>query len=210
VAQPTDLTSYQLTWEYRTWGDVLRYHVAGLLQQQQPVRDSINALDDKTRPSNHSASSIKTGSAATATATIFLNAGRHSHDFEHSWARDNLLQALHSTPALRSANVLWKTTTLGYDELKHAQKRQQRVPRRPSDELMCTALAAAAKHLNGSVCFDISWLQDIRSTLYVDKTHHKEPIYRILNEDLMERMGVLPLRQGYQKLSRSVVMDRYM
>lgn len=213
VAQPTDLTSYQLTWEYKTWGDVLRYHVTGLLEQQhQPVRyDTLNSSDHSSSHSNHSASVSSTGDAATGTTTInaiLLNAGRHSHDFEHSWARDDLLRALNSTPALRSAKVLWKTTTMGYDELKHAQKRQKRVPRRSSDELMCTALSNAKDDPKGGgeACFDISWLQDIRSTLYVDKTHHMEPIYRILNEELMTKIGVLP--QGYQKLNRSVVMDR--
>jgi hypothetical protein len=50
-------------------------------------------------------------------------------------------------------------------------------------------------------CLDHSWTKGVRSELYWDESHFFEPVYRAMNEEMLEAMGYLP--EGYVKYDRS-------
>ena len=181
TASATNLSKRKLLWDHRTWGAVLQYHVDGLLSTSAGETVALNTSDP--------------------ISVVLMNAGRHPHNFMQSSAQNDLLVALNKTAALRSAKVLWKTTSLSQSELlQRTQPKQLEKPRHgtvvrsPSDDIMCGLLQG---------CVDVDWLQDISPSWYVDNEHLKEPIYRIINEEFLELIQALP--QKYNKLNRSVV-----
>ena len=57
------------------------------------------------------------------------------------------------------------------------------------------------KQLHG--CFDMSWTSKLNPSLYYDQYHFAEPVYRVLNEELLTQLNKLPAE--YKKLDRSLV-----
>jgi hypothetical protein len=58
---------------------------------------------------------------------------------------------------------------------------------RTSDRAMC--------HLLGQ-CLNISWTAYLRPELFFDKFHFAEPVYRIMNEQLLQQLQLLPKNYG--------------
>jgi hypothetical protein len=52
---------------------------------------------------------------------------------------------------------------------------------------------------------DISWTKSVKSELYWDSHHYFEPVYRVMNEDMLGTMGYLP--EGYVKFNRTDLID---
>ena len=51
---------------------------------------------------------------------------------------------------------------------------------------------------------NVSWTKDVSELMYWDESHNWEPVYRVMNEDLLEALGFLP--NGYIKFNRSLLM----
>jgi hypothetical protein len=118
---------------------------------------------------------------------VVLNAGKHDTDFTED---ENKVQELSQT--MQDIGVIkayWRTATyriggkLMLDENPVA------------DEIMCKALGN---------CLNVSWTKDLSKLMYWDETHNWEPVYRVMNEDLLEELGFLPA--GYAKFNRSQLM----
>lgn len=127
------------------------------------------------------------------TAVAVLNAGLHPSRFHDS------LQAVALKEALETIGIkgVWKTTTFTKDEIM-----ENRVTARSLDKKMCHTLQQS--EVKG-LCFDISWTAELKPELYYDQLHFGEPVYRILNEDLLSLLGLLPSRYG-SRLDHSLVL----
>lgn len=123
-------------------------------------------------------------------ALVVLNAGLHSHDFRDVEKAQQLQQSLRDS----GMKSVWKTTTYRKSELR--KDAISGATLRKTDERMCRLLDA---------CFNISWTVDLHPDLYFDELHFREPVYRILNEVLLEQAGLLP--KGYELLDRSHLLD---
>lgn len=175
----------EIVWEYSTWGDVIRYHIGSM---------------DLMYSSSSSGTSLAT-SAPTffPPASILLNAGLHPHSFWNPQEADDMHAALQSVGLYPTT---WKTTTYKLQQVLEYQSAQKfshsshATPHvRGTDQQMCTLLGS---------CFNLSWTANLRPELYFDDLHFLEPIYRILNEEYLDQLGVLP--PGYEKLSRQEVL----
>jgi hypothetical protein len=128
--------------------------------------------------------------------TAILNAGLHAHNFGSNGnvERDELARALGAS----NIKGIWKTTTFKKSQLvalMNSSSNSNNLHVRRTDKKMC-------KQLSG--CFNLSWTANLRPDLYFDEFHFREPVYRILNEDLLEQLNKLP--KNYQKLERSTVL----
>jgi hypothetical protein len=121
---------------------------------------------------------------------VIVNAGQWSNQFgpqDESVSQefaDALVQA-------KFKRAIWKTTT--HKKGGHAMNAD--VPE--TDDYMCRLLGA---------CFNISWTKNLMDHLYWDDRHFYEPVYRVLNEDMLQVMGYLP--KGYAKFDRSELFKR--
>jgi hypothetical protein len=172
VPSSTSMTASNLhrSWDYPTWGQVIRYHVAALVP----------------RPD-----------------TAILNAGLHAHNFGDPEVRQELVEAL----AASNIVGLWKTTTPQKSQLIASPtadtttgtgtiSNHSSFPTVRTDRDMCQVLSGG--------CLNLSWTVHLRPDLYFDDLHFREPVYRILNEDLLQQLNKLPA--GYQTLDRSTVL----
>jgi hypothetical protein len=85
--------------------------------------------------------------------------------------------------------AIWKTTTF------RAGGKPMTEDAEATDKYMCDLLPD---------CFDISWTKDLRDDLYWDEKHFYEPVYRVINEELLETMGYLP--RGYTKYDKQKLL----
>jgi hypothetical protein len=121
---------------------------------------------------------------------VIVNAGQWSNQFgpkDKSVSQefaDALVQG-------KFKGAIWKTTT--HKKGGHAMNAD--VPK--TDDYMCRLLGA---------CFNISWTQNLMDHLYWDDRHFYEPVYRVLNEDMLQVMGYLP--KGYAKFDRTKLFKR--
>jgi hypothetical protein len=110
---------------------------------------------------------------------------RHSFGPEEETSADQLLIAL----TLQKIKAYWKTTN--YNKTHMLPEEAEKL-----DNFMC-------KKLNR--CLDISWTKSVKSELYWDSHHYFEPVYRVMNEDMLGTMGYLP--EGYVKYNRTDLID---
>jgi hypothetical protein len=117
---------------------------------------------------------------------VVMNAGFHKHNFPRGGPE--LFHALNATNMMG----IWKTTTYSSDDSQYIQTHNNNtIPQRAHDQVMCSLL---------SHCLNLSWTAHLDHNLYIDQLHFQEPTYRIMNEDLMKLIGVLP--STYQTLDR--------
>jgi hypothetical protein len=176
----SSITASNRSWDYPTWGQVILHHVAALVPKPE---------------------------------IAILNAGLHAHNFGDPSVRQELVSALNASNVLG----IWKTTTPQKSQLASStttvtgRSNQSSLPLsllspatashnagfvpRPTDRQMCQELSG---------CLDLSWTVHLRPDLYFDDLHFREPVYRILNEDLLQQLNKLPA--GYQMLDRATVL----
>ena len=106
---------------------------------------------------------------------------------------DSLARAKNDT----GMKLIWKTTT--FPRPKSKQALSDKVLQ--ADALMCEKLGA---------CLNVSWTRHVaaelyqatyntkKKKLYKDNVHFKEPVYRRMNEQMLEQFRALP--KGYQRL----------
>jgi len=91
---------------------------------------------------------------------------------------------------------IWKTTTYTLAEITSNVRDSTSFESNDySDALMCQLLGE---------CLNLTWMAHLKPELYFDNLHFVEPVYRILNEDLLQVLGKLP--DGYDRLDRSAVL----
>jgi hypothetical protein len=119
---------------------------------------------------------------------VVLNSGRHPHRFG---LNDGVLSK-ETTQLVKAMNEMtqykyaWRTTT--YD-VEHNGKSTQ------ADMVMCEQL---------QYCINVAFTRDVQQKYYWDFSHFKEPVYRIINEAMLDVLGYLP-SSNYARLNMSVV-----
>lgn len=166
VSKHTSTKESRFSWEYATWGDVLRYHVGELGLGHD--------------------------------CAVVLNAGLHPHNFggndtESSALRSDLVDALQSI----QMQSIWKTTSYTLHEIRKSHHDATVVSPKVADVNMCELLGH---------CLNISWTIQLRTELYFDHLHFFEPVYRVLNEDLLTTLGFFT--ENYQPFDRSILLRR--
>lgn len=102
-------------------------------------------------------------------ALLVMNAGKWAHSFHEEVFRASIMNALNDTSIPR---VIWKKTTANRGGIyKRAWKE--------TDDAMCALIE----------CMDTTWTVQVPENLYVDQVHFLEPVYRLLNEQLLKQLG---------------------
>jgi hypothetical protein len=173
-----------IEWDFPTWGDVIRYHVGSL-----DYGYNAKGLYENGR-----------------TVHVLLNAGLHPHDFGNVSVAADIQEAL----AESSLHGVWKTTTYPLPDLIEYQAllkfswqssssssgQKDRAPyTRHTDREMCAMIGS---------CFNVSWTALLRPEFYFDDLHFLEPVYRVLNEEYLAQLNLLP--KGYEKMDRSTIL----
>jgi hypothetical protein len=105
-----------------------------------------------------------------APAVLIMNAGKWRHSFHETTFRDAIVAALQDVGSI-IPRVIWKKTTAD---------RGGKYTYNETDETMCALLE----------CVDTTWTVDVPSSMYVDQGHFLEPVYRLLNEQLLHQLGI--------------------
>jgi len=173
------LASSSEYWEFSTWGDLIREHIGRL---------NLDYYDDV----GANAGLRKPFAQQFYKPHVLLNAGLHPHDFLDPLAEEDIRLALLEAHLPGT----WKTTTFTREEVVAYQTCNQDPELRMSDYNMCETLGG---------CFNVSWTVEMKAEeLYYDNLHFSEPVYRILNEEFLEQLGLLP--KSYRKFNRSEVL----
>ena len=117
---------------------------------------------------------------------MLLNAGKHSNDFGSD---PEQVQQLHQS--IQDAGLVrtfWRTTTYKND----GNPISGTTPK--TDKIMCQDLGG---------CLSTEWTQHVNKNWYWDQHHNYEPVYRVINEDLLDSIGFLP--NGYVKFNRTLL-----
>jgi hypothetical protein len=114
-----------------------------------------------------------------------LNSGQWNSNFGPYGEGEEVSKALHESITKLDIKPIWRTTT--YDE-KHeilkgtdASSLGDNVSLE-TDRYMCK--------LFGN-CLDVSWTKELDPNNYWDDKHYFEPVYRVMNEQLLDEMGYL-------------------
>jgi hypothetical protein len=109
--------------------------------------------------------------ARLAATHVLMNAGYWPHDFDtNKEAHDNIMKALKKT----SLVGIWRTNSYLYNQ-----------------KIRSLAVNAdkAMKGLFGNNVLDVSWTYGLDPKYYWDDKHFNEPVYRVMNEELLEMVG---------------------
>lgn len=125
---------------------------------------------------------------------MIVNAGQWENDFGPN-GRETSKQFADALNKLKGVKKsIWKTTTYGKDgEILGAGDDALE-----TDTHMCEILRN---------CFNVSWTKDVRDYLFWDDRHFFEPVYRAMNEEMLELLGYLP--PGYAKLHKGTILKDY-
>lgn len=119
---------------------------------------------------------------------VLMNAGLWPNDFhENKPARDSIVRALQKTGLVG----IWRTNT--YNTTRGL---------RPSEVNADESMVG----LFGDNVLNVSWTRRLQTRLYWDKIHFREPVYRVMNERLLEMVGH-EFPPNYQKQSLSELYD---
>ena len=99
---------------------------------------------------------------------LVMNAGKWAHSFAEPDFRGDIMSALNDTSIPR---VIWRTTTAD---------RGGRYRTALTDHVMCQLVE----------CMNATWTVSVPRDLYVDQGHFTEPVYRLLNEQMLTQLNV--------------------
>jgi hypothetical protein len=149
---------------------LMEYHRT---MNQSEIGDTVGPVNGRVIPYRWQGTwidAIRGHVADLAPAVLIMNAGRWRHPFLDAPFRDAIVAALQDAGIPR---VIWKTTTADRGG-KYTDAFNE------TDAAMCNLLE----------CLDTTWTLDVPSTLYVDWCHFLEPVYRLLNEQLLQQLGI--------------------
>jgi hypothetical protein len=107
-----------------------------------------------------------------------LNSGQWDSDFGPNEG-EAVSKALHESITKLNIKPIWRTTT--YDENHEILIGDDEVTL-TTDRYMC--------ELFGN-CLNVSWTKEIDPNNFLDDRHYFEPVYRVMNEQLLDEMGYL-------------------
>ena len=135
---------------------------------------------------------------------VVLNAGLWANDFNYdNDKRKGLIQSV----ANNGMKPIWRTTTYNFRHglfRKHKRndhflcpqkKQQQQQPQQPP--------TPQEQEPEPHSCLDVSWTKELDSRWYWDRVHMYEPIYRIMNEELLEDHLGYQFSQNYTRVNRT-------
>jgi hypothetical protein len=146
---------------------------------------------------------------------ILFNAGFWKNRFHKPQVMEGFVRALND----RGIRPIWKTTnynqnhTLGPFMAKASASIfgrwcQTTRPTANSNNNSSTEYYQQPPHDNATWCLNVGWTKDVASSRYFDTLHFVEPIYRVINEELLELMGhVFP--PNYVKQPKHVLYEGY-
>lgn len=100
---------------------------------------------------------------------VMMNAGLWPNDF-HEAARESIMNALSKTNLVG----IWRTNT-------YMTSRELRPSSKSADEAMVGMF--------GDNVLDVSWTRKLQTRFYWDDKHFLEPVYRAMNEELLQLVG---------------------
>jgi len=128
---------------------------------------------------------------------VILNAGVWENRFHEPEIRINVSKALHG---IGVKQAFWRTTT--YESPRYESGGNVTAIRRKNvmtDHIMCRLLGG---------CIHVSsWTARTHRDFFADMVHFREPVYRLMNEELLAVLGKLPT--GYQRLDPTVVSKSF-
>jgi hypothetical protein len=172
-----------IAWEHGNWTDVLLQHVQKL--------DMMGEDDPHRAPA------------------VILNAGLHEHDLvPEALAQLKMVSATqqrHNESLVSSSSSLsssapapwrwiWKTTTHMRPFARGIASEESWAWRHAidaTDRQFCSILE----------CFNVSWTLHVCPNMFYDAPHFREPVYRLLNEQLLDLLDLTP--SGYVPLDPS-------
>jgi hypothetical protein len=107
-----------------------------------------------------------------APAVLIVNAGKWTHSFHDADYRSSIVSAWQTVRHI-IPRMIWKTTTADRGGRYTSAYND-------TDFAMCQLLE----------CLDTMWTIDVPKHLYVDQGHFVEPVYRLLNEQLLYQLGI--------------------
>jgi hypothetical protein len=127
-----------------------------------------------------------------------MNAGLWEHDLDQQF--DELVDAVQSIE--EHTRSVWKTTTPSRDG-KNAGSIEI------TDHMMCRGFQAIQKpETRSRTCLNLTWIQNISPKYYIDAGHFKEPIYRLMNEQLLLETLDADMPIGYIPFNKSNLVPR--
>lgn len=118
-----------------------------------------------------------------------FNAGQWMNHFGKTDDSEDFAEALES---LGLRKTIWKTTTY------RPGGKAMNADTEATDTYMCSLL---------DDCLDVSWTAMVMDHLYWDDRHFFEPVYRVMNEDLLQHTGYLPV--GYAKYDQTKLLKGF-
>ena len=113
-----------------------------------------------------------------------LNAGQYGSSLGPEFATES--DRLKKSIQKLGITSLWRTTTYNQE---HAMLGDDAVATKSTDEHMCYLF---------DECLDVSWTKSVPHHKYWDNHHFHEPVYRVMNEFLLEQLGLI--EEDYPKL----------
>ncbi len=146
------------------------------------IRNHVQYLDPQPRHvvMNAGAWKHKFGWTPPGAAATSSSNGNMTTTGTYSKHATNLFQVMKELPQYE---YVWRTTTHSKHRGNDGYK---------SDSIMCERF---------STCINVSFTRQIRQDLYWDKLHFVEPVYRAVNEEMLNVLGYLP--NDYIRMNRS-------
>jgi hypothetical protein len=163
------ITASNRSWDFPTWGQVIRHHVAALVPKPE-----IAILNAGLHAHNFGNSSVRQELVSA------LNASNIIGIWKTTTPQKSQLVASTTTSVTGSSNQ----SSLPLPLLSPATASSHNagsVPRM-TDRQMCQELSG---------CLNLSWTVHLRPDLYFDDLHFHEPVYHS-NEDLLQQLNKLP------------------
>jgi hypothetical protein len=165
----------KLSWEYTDWSDVIRNHVQHLDPPPRHIVMNAGAWPHSFGYEGGSHPNNETTSISSNDRPNVSQATRH------------LVRVMQDLPQYQ---YVWRTTTYKSDGTRHDHGST-------SDSIMC--------EIGSMLCVNVSFTGHVRRTLYWDKMHYEEPVYRAQNEHLLNVLGYLP--SDYKRMNLSEILE---
>lgn len=111
---------------------------------------------------------------------LLFNAGWWMNRFHVEQTRSDFIGALKK----HSIQPIWRTTNYDMDHTLSGQRGKR-------DELIRHELCGDDNSTGAAdaLCIDLRWTEHVASNMYCNSMHFVEPVYRVMNEELLELMG---------------------
>jgi hypothetical protein len=114
---------------------------------------------------------------------VVFNAGWWKNTFQNPGVNLNFTQSLQKN----DIKGIWRSTT--FDQA-HGLGRRSRFIRAFERQIWNQLCNSSTGSANAStLCMDVGWTEKVTSNMYWNELHFFEPVYRVMNEELLELLG---------------------